>query len=220
MDHYQQFVARHSRLSRFGRCHGSFPRIIEMSDRIFRNDSLQRSRAEWRLLDIAIGSSGNLRGDIGRHSAALDRDEQPILTIFEQIAAFVGTIEAVDDLPGAGVLIEASGTQVGLLLSSPTRLENAEVGIRDLKTLDGSAPVPIRNLNFVFSVQPAREAASSSWISSEASRSSTARRESTPRVEMAKRVGFELRARYDFAASFEFARDSVRPHRRDCAGRG
>jgi GNAT superfamily N-acetyltransferase len=45
-----------------------------------------------------MGSSGNFRGDIGRHSAALDRDEQPILTMLDQIAAFVGTIEAVASL--------------------------------------------------------------------------------------------------------------------------
>ena len=37
------------------------------------------------LLDIAFGGAGNLHCDIGRYDAALDRDEEPLLSVFEQI---------------------------------------------------------------------------------------------------------------------------------------
>src|ERR1700719_1905505 len=39
-----------------------------------------------RPLNVPIGGAGNLDRDIGRHEAALDGDEEPFLSVFEQIA--------------------------------------------------------------------------------------------------------------------------------------
>jgi hypothetical protein len=38
-----------------------------------------------RLLDIAVGGAGNLDCDIGRHDAAFDGGDEPLLAMFEQI---------------------------------------------------------------------------------------------------------------------------------------